>query len=106
MQTVRLVLAAMVAVFLAGCDSIQMTVENSHNTEVLQIDVDVYLQFYLNAPDPGSSANLYSAGEGVTCANFEAQSQAQALYEANGGPSGNPFGPDKDGDGFVCEWLP
>lgn len=40
------------------------------------------------------------------CGDFCKQSQAQAFFEAAGGPSKDPHRLDRDGDGVVCETLP
>lgn len=37
------------------------------------------------------------------CADFSSQAEAQAFFEANGGPSQDRHGLDPDGDGVACE---
>lgn len=37
------------------------------------------------------------------CSDFATQEEAQAFFEANGGPQQDPHRLDKDGDGVACE---
>ncbi|MFO7173309.1 MAG: thermonuclease family protein [Bacillota bacterium] len=40
------------------------------------------------------------------CDDFATQAEAQAFFEAAGGPARDPHGLDRDGDGVACESLP
>lgn len=40
------------------------------------------------------------------CSDFKTQKEAQSFFLSNGGPSNDPHGLDRDGDGIVCESLP
>jgi hypothetical protein len=40
------------------------------------------------------------------CSGFATQVEAQAFYEAQGGPARDPHGLDGDRDGVACELLP
>ena len=40
------------------------------------------------------------------CSDFDTWSDAQAFYEAEGGPDSDPHGLDSNGDGTACESLP
>ena len=40
------------------------------------------------------------------CSDFDTWSDAQAFYEAEGGPDSDPHGLDSNGDGIACESLP
>ena len=40
------------------------------------------------------------------CSDFETWAEAQAFFEAEGGPESDPHGLDRDGDGIACESLP
>lgn len=46
------------------------------------------------------------SGEGRDCGDFGTQAEAQAFYEAAGGPESDPHGLDGEGDGVACESLP
>ena len=71
------------------------------------------------APAPPSSATLPSprpqaapvppaapADPDRDCSDFRTQAEAQAFYEAAGGPARDPHRLDVDGDGCACEDLP
>jgi len=45
-------------------------------------------------------------GEDRDCGDFSTQAEAQAFFEAAGGPGSDPHRLDSDGDGVVCESLP
>lgn len=45
-------------------------------------------------------------GEDRNCGDFSTHAEAQAFYEAAGGPGVDPHELDRDGDGVVCESLP
>lgn len=38
------------------------------------------------------------------CSDFASSAQAQKFFLAQGGPSADPHGLDRDGDGYVCEF--
>lgn len=44
-----------------------------------------------------------SSGIDYDCRDFDSQQDAQAFYEASGGPLYDPFNLDDDEDGFACE---
>ena len=46
------------------------------------------------------------AGPDRNCSDFDAWSEAQAFYEAAGGPENDRHGLDRDGNGVACESLP
>jgi hypothetical protein len=57
---------------------------------------------------PGSSGYTgpYDpSGPDRDCGDFSSRSEAQAFFEAAGGPSSDPHRLDADGDGAVCEDL-
>lgn len=56
------------------------------------------------AADPSPSPTPVPEGNGA-CLDFESQAEAQAFYEAAGGPDQDPHGLDDDGDGTACEHL-
>jgi micrococcal nuclease len=56
---------------------------------------------------PGASGLLYDpAGPDRDCGDFPSWKDAQAFYEAAGGPGRDPHRLDRDGDGVACESLP
>ena len=46
------------------------------------------------------------AQEHLNCEDFATHEEAQAFFEAEGGPASDPHGLDADGDGLACEDLP
>ncbi|MFG6179654.1 excalibur calcium-binding domain-containing protein, partial [Halomonas sp. THAF12] len=44
-------------------------------------------------------------GEDKNCGDFSTQEDAQAFFEAAGGPEQDPHRLDGDGNGFACENL-
>ena len=42
----------------------------------------------------------------VDCPQFATHEEAQAFFEAEGGPASDPHGLDADDDGLACETLP
>ncbi len=42
----------------------------------------------------------------INCDAFTTHEEAQAFFEAEGGPANDPHGLDADGDGLACEDLP
>ncbi len=56
---------------------------------------------------PDASELLYDPfGEDRNCSDFSSQAEAQAFYEAAGGPEQDPHRLDADSDGVACESLP
>lgn len=45
-------------------------------------------------------------GPDKDCSDFSSQAEAQAFFEAAGGPERDPHKLDRDGDGLACESLP
>ncbi|NIK11137.1 thermonuclease family protein [Alkalibacillus almallahensis] len=45
-------------------------------------------------------------GEDKNCGDFDTHDNAQAFFEAAGGPESDPHGLDRDGNGAACESLP
>ena len=55
-------------------------------------------------PTPGT---VYDPeGPDRNCSDFDTWAEAQAFYEAAGGPESDPHGLDRDGNGIACESLP
>ena len=55
----------------------------------------------------GESGPVYdSLGPDQDCGDFETEAEAQAFYEAAGGPEKDPHRLDRDKDGKACESLP
>lgn len=56
----------------------------------------------------GVGKSIYSRSETVTgnynCSDFPSAAEAQKFFLAAGGPTKDPHGLDKDGDGNACEW--
>lgn len=55
---------------------------------------------------PGSSLAYDPNGPDHDCGDFSTQAEAQAFYEAAGGPASDPHRLDGEGDGVACESLP
>jgi micrococcal nuclease len=55
--------------------------------------------------NPGTSTNTYTGGD-KDCGDFSTQSEAQAFFISQGGPSNDPHKLDQDKDGVACETLP
>lgn len=53
-----------------------------------------------------SSYRGLSPAEDRDCSDFSTQKEAQAFFEANGGPARDPHKLDQDKDGVACETLP
>jgi micrococcal nuclease len=57
--------------------------------------------------DTGQSDLPYNpSGPDRDCSDFDTQAEAQAFYEAAGGPEKDPHRLDRDQDGIACESLP
>jgi competence protein ComEC len=54
----------------------------------------------------GSSLAYDPNGPDRDCGDFASQEEAQAFYEAAGGPASDPHRLDSEGDGVACELLP
>lgn len=68
----------------------------------------ILLRHPLKRKLPGSSAynGPYNPqGKDRNCGDFDRQKNAQAFFEAAGGPEQDPHRLDRDGDGAVCESL-
>lgn len=46
----------------------------------------------------------YSTDVDHNCSDFSTQREAQAFFEANGGPYSDPHDLDRDNDGMACDW--
>ena len=57
-------------------------------------------------PDTGYSGPYDPQGPDRDCSDFKTQAEAQAFYEAAGGPEKDPHRLDPDKDGVACESLP
>lgn len=57
-------------------------------------------------PDTGYSGPYDPQGPDRDCSDFKTQKEAQAFYEAAGGPEKDPHRLDPDKDGVACESLP
>lgn len=57
-------------------------------------------------PDTGYSGPYDPQGPDRDCSDFKTQKEAQAFYEAAGGPEKDPHRLDLDKDGVACESLP
>lgn len=55
---------------------------------------------------PSSSLAYDPFGPDRDCGDFSTQAEAQAFYEAAGGPVSDPHRLDSEGDGVACESLP
>ncbi|HEY8346960.1 MAG TPA: thermonuclease family protein [Symbiobacteriaceae bacterium] len=56
-------------------------------------------------PSGGGGTSRTVQGD-VDCKDFATQAEAQAFYEAHGGPARDPYRLDADRDGIACESLP
>ncbi len=56
--------------------------------------------------DPEEITAFDPFGEDKDCGDFSSQAEAQAFYEAAGGPESDPYRLDSEGDGVACESLP
>jgi len=59
-----------------------------------------------NSNSSADNPSLSPSKSDKDCPDFRTQREAQAFFEANGGPSSDPHRLDRDGDGRVCETLP
>ena len=58
-------------------------------------------------PEPPAEASGFDPfGPDRNCGDFDTQAEAQAFFEAAGGPGSDPHGLDGDGDGVACASLP
>ena len=58
-------------------------------------------------PTPGTTNTVYDPdGPDRNCSDFDTWADAQAFYEAGGGPETDPHGLDRDRNGIACESLP
>ncbi|CAA9556842.1 MAG: hypothetical protein AVDCRST_MAG86-268 [uncultured Truepera sp.] len=63
-------------------------------------------EFEEEAAVHSSSLAYDPSGPDQDCGDFSTQAEAQAFYEAAGGPESDPHGLDGEGDGTACESLP
>lgn len=62
---------------------------------------------YIRTDNPTETRSFLDSGEkDKDCSDFRTQREAQSFFEANGGPSNDPHGLDRDGDGRACQNLP
>lgn len=62
---------------------------------------------YIRTDNPTETRTSLSTGEAdKDCKDFTTQSEAQAFFMAQGGPTSDPHNLDRDSDGRVCESLP
>ena len=59
-----------------------------------------------NAPTPTTGTVYDPDGPDRNCSDFDTWADAQAFYEAAGGPETDPHGLDRDRNGIACESLP
>ena len=52
--------------------------------------------------DKSNETRSFESGD-YDCTDFATQTEAQRFFIANGGPSSDPHGLDRDGDGIACE---
>ena len=57
-------------------------------------------------PTPSVTATRPTAEPDRNCSDFAEWPEAQAFFEAQGGPESDPHGLDRDGDGIACKSLP
>jgi hypothetical protein len=57
-------------------------------------------------PEPAPTLRYDPFGRDRNCPAFQSQPEAQAFFEAAGGPDSDPHGLDGDNDGIACESLP
>ena len=58
------------------------------------------------APTPTPGTGYDPEGPDRNCSDFDTWAEAQAFYEAAGGPESDPHGLDRDRNGIACESLP
>ena len=58
------------------------------------------------AAAPPATAAAAPAGPDRNCSDFARWAEAQAFYEAAGGPNADPHRLDRDRDGVACQSLP
>jgi hypothetical protein len=54
--------------------------------------------------DPSAVTRSFAGGD-YDCGDFASHAEAQAFFEAEGGPWSDPHKLDRDGDGLACESL-
>src|SRR3989338_10487305 len=61
---------------------------------------------YIRSDNPTQTrSSLDNGEEDKDCGDFRTQREAQLFFESNGGPSNDPHGLDRDGDGYACQSL-
>jgi len=66
--------------------------------------INAYNSGYERNDDPIITRPSYTGD--YDCSDFSSHSEAQDFFESEGGPSNDPHGLDRDGDGLACETLP
>ena len=59
-----------------------------------------------NSNSKTPSLGIEKINEDKDCGDFRTQHEAQAFFEANGGPNRDPHNLDRDKDSHACESLP
>ena len=57
-------------------------------------------------PTPTAISTATPSSPDRNCSDFDSWAEAQAFFEAEGGPESDPHRLDHDGDGIACESLP
>lgn len=93
--------AGIVGVLLVGGNALF-----SDNEQGSSFDTDNSDSGYVRTDNPTQTRDFLPTGKtDKDCTDFLTQSEAQAFFEENGGPSSDPHNLDRDGDGVVCESL-
>ena len=53
-----------------------------------------------------ASTGTATSDQDYDCSDFPSSASAQVFFLAAGGPTSDPYGLDRDGDGLACEWGP
>lgn len=93
--------AGIVGVLLVGGNALFNGDEQGSSSDVYNSNSG-----YIRTDNPTQTRDFLPTGEtDKDCTDFLTQSEAQAFFEENGGPSSDPHNLDRDGDGIVCESL-
>ena len=71
---------------------------------IKRLAIPLILAFLIACGESGSDYD--PLGPDRDCGDFETEAEAQAFYEAAGGPEKDPHRLDRDKDGKACESLP
>ncbi len=75
--------------------------------EVANVDTSVNVAAYARSTSNQVGQSVYSrSGRSGNCRAYGSADAAQRAFLANGGPSSDPLGLDRDGDGFACDFDP